>query len=113
MRTESGKNRHGFSKSNFQISFALILVFLFSHAVCPQKLPDKIRGYKVFKQEIVITDLPESKTAGRNFDARINLDKPELTDVSISGIKFEIGGEVTVYGQSGTIDFISFKQTWA
>lgn len=87
----------------------LSLILFLAGSLYSQNLPDKIRGYKVYKNTITIEDKSENNEKNKDFNLEVNLDNPELAEVTALGLKLELGGKVTVYGQSGTIDFISFK----
>jgi hypothetical protein len=89
--------------------FCFFLIFLLTLSVFAQELPDKIRGYKVHKDKISIQDEPDTNRKNKDLYVEANLDNPELTDITALGLKLELGGEITVFGQSGTVDFISFK----
>lgn len=87
----------------------LFLVFLSLLPALCQDLPDKIRGYKVYKEKIVIQDKTSSRLKNKEMDVEVKLDDPKLSEISVFGITLELGGKVTIFGQSGTVDFISFK----
>lgn len=89
--------------------FCSFLIFLLTLSAFSQELPDKIRGYKVHKDKISIQDEPDSSRKNKDLYVEVDLDNPELTDITALGLKLELGGEITVFGQSGTVDFISFK----
>ena len=85
------------------------LIFLLTLSIFAQELPDKIRGYKVHKDKISIQDELDGSRKNKDLYVKVNLDNPELADITALGLKLELGGEITVFGQSGTVDFISFK----
>lgn len=89
------------------LGFSLCL--LFSSTTLAQELPGEIRGYKVYQEKIVIRQAEEQKKTDGDLGVVVNFEDPELTDFSLLGITFELRGDVTVYGQSGTVDFITFK----
>lgn len=107
------------SRANF--AFFIVPLFLalsaFSVPAFSQKLPDKIRGYKVYQAKIAV------KTAGGEVakvssepsrpksaaEAFVKIGEPELVDVSLAGITFEISGEIDSPEQSGKIDFLMFR----
>ncbi len=70
-------------------------------------LPKKIRGYKVHNETIGIT-LPSTGDA-KTERAVVELDDPELNDVSLSGVTFSLNAEITSLEQSGSIDILSFN----
>lgn len=99
---------------NIKVKLLFIAVFLacfiFSVAsVRSQDLPDKIRGYKVHKANILVHN--ESEEISKEKDLRVEMDfeEPELAGVGLFGITLELDSKLTVSGQSGKIDFISFK----
>lgn len=89
--------------------FYFFLLFLLTFSAFAQQLPDKIRGYKVHKEKILIQDEPDKNQKNKDLYVEVKLDNPDLADITALGLKLELGGEVTVFGQSGTVDFISFK----
>lgn len=87
--------------------FGFFPIFLLTLPAFAQELPDKIRGYKVHKDIILIDSAENPKN--KNLYVEVKLDNPELADITARGLKLELGGEITIFGQSGTVDFISFK----
>ncbi|MEP7037454.1 MAG: hypothetical protein ABI891_03850 [Acidobacteriota bacterium] len=90
-------------------------MFLFSSFAVAQDLPDKIRGYKVYKAKISVknqtvknSDTAKSKAANES-EAFVKVGEPELTDVSLTGVTFELSAEIDALKQSGTVDFLTFK----
>ncbi len=81
----------------------------FTSPVYSQELPDKIRGYKVYKTEISVTNESIENSETSDFGVKVDFEEPELAGVSLLGLTLELESIVTVFGQSGTIDFISFK----
>lgn len=75
-----------------------------------QELPDNIRGYKVHKANIrvgtgstsigIVSDEPE---------AIVSLGDPDIVDFGLSGVTFEIKAEIGSIGQTGRVDFVTFK----
>lgn len=86
----------------------LFSVFLLTLSIGAQDLPGKIRGYKVHREKIIIVDETGNKDI-KGSKVAVKMDDPELANISASGIKLELGGEITISGQSGTVDFISFN----
>lgn len=82
-----------------------LFVFSLAPALSAQDLPGKIRGYKVHGEKIFVTD--DLKKTSKKVE--IKLGEPEIADVSASGVTVELGGEIKILGQSGRVDFISFK----
>ena len=89
--------------------FYFFLIFLLTFSAFAQQLPDKIRGYKVHKERILVRDEPDVNQKNKDLYVEVKLDNPELADITALGLKLELGGEITVFGQSGRVDFISFK----
>lgn len=91
--------------------FLSISTIIFSAAVFSQKLPDKIRDYKVYDAKISVKTNQNAQTEidkkGESA-ATVKIGEPELTEVSLTGITFEISGEISNLGQSGTVDFLAF-----
>jgi hypothetical protein len=73
------------------------LLLLFAFGLFAQELPDRIRGYKVYKGEVKASD------------AIFKLDDPQIVGLSIASVTLEISGQVTSLKQAGTIDFLTFK----
>lgn len=92
-----------------KISLGCWLIILLTFSIFAQDLPDKIRGYKVHNEKITIQDEPDDSRKNGKLNVEVKLANPELADISALGVKLELGGEITVSGQSGTVDFISFK----
>ncbi|MEQ1762928.1 MAG: hypothetical protein ABL984_07280 [Pyrinomonadaceae bacterium] len=81
---------------------AVFLLFLLSLSVFSQELPDKIRGYKVYRDKVSVN----ASTGGS--DAAIKIGEPEVVDVSLTGITFELPAEFTTSAQSGKVEMVSF-----
>lgn len=73
--------------------------------VSAQELPDKIRGYKVQKVEVSVND-PNARSEK---SATILFGEPELESVSVTGLKLSFQSKLLIEGQSGSVDFITFK----
>ena len=99
-----------------QYFLALICgLFLLSSFSAAQNLPNEIRGYKVYKAKILIknktgksAENSESESKGET-EAFININKPEIIDVSLTGVTFELAAKINAFEQSGTVDFLTFK----
>jgi hypothetical protein len=92
--------------------FALLMSLWFISTVDAQNLPDEIRGYKVHKAKISVTnktDQPRSKDEKDRSEAFARLTEPELTDTSLTGLTFEISAEIEPLEQKGRVDFLMFK----
>ncbi|HQU86111.1 MAG TPA: hypothetical protein PKY59_23490 [Pyrinomonadaceae bacterium] len=82
---------------------------LFCSSVYAQDLPDKIRGYKVYKADIAVKNSAEKTEKKNDFEAFVKINEPVLSDVSLTGITFELSAEIESIEQSGNIDFLSFQ----
>ena len=87
--------------------YLVLLSVLSCHLAFAQELPSKIRGYPVHKTPIVVAD---TLAANESTDtpAVVKLGEPDVTDVSLTGITFELQGEITSLTQSGKVDFLTF-----
>ncbi len=99
---------------DFQYKISLLVsificLFIFADASNSQDLPDKIRGYKVYKADIKVQNESESDAKEKDLRVEVDFEEPEVASVGLFGVTVELGSKVTVFGQSGTIDFISFK----
>ena len=81
---------------------ALFVLLSFVFAAHAQDLPDKIRGYKVYRGKVAVN----ADTA--NPDAAIHVGDPELADISLSGITLEFPAEFTAPYQSGKVELVTF-----
>jgi hypothetical protein len=72
-----------------------------------QELPPKIRGYSVHKASIEISQGPVLRPPGAA--ASVSLGEPVLKTVSPGGISLEIPLAFEAAGQSGKVDFVSFR----
>jgi hypothetical protein len=85
----------------------LITCLLFALPALSQELPKKIRGYKVHQDRIVIKTSDVGSTTGES-DAVVKIGDPLPTDISLTGVSFELPVEVTAADQSGRVDFLAF-----
>jgi len=112
-QTPFRRYRDGASERLALRSFFIVFIFLLSfHSNIPaQDLPDKIRGYKVHKAKIAVKTEREktenSKDKDKN-EAFVKINDPEVFDVSLTGITFELEAELSSIEQSGTVDFLTF-----
>ncbi len=103
------------AKINPYLSIFSCVLFLFSAFAAAQDLPDKIRGYKVYKAKISVknqivknSDIAKSEAANES-EAFVKVGEPELVDVSLTGVTFELSAEIDALKQSGIVDFLIFK----
>ncbi len=88
---------------------AFIFLLLFSANIPAQDLPDRIRGYKVHKAKIAVkTERDRNENSKEKNEAFVKINDPEVFDVSLTGITFELAAEISSIEQSGTVDFLSF-----
>lgn len=85
-----------------------ILIFLLAFPALAQKLPDKIRGCKVFNAPISVKIESDEAVTKDKSEAFVKIGEPELIDVSLNGVTFELTAEISALEQSGTIDFLAF-----
>lgn len=108
-----------FNKANFDFSFASLYFFLkISVSVClcglfmssasAQDLPVKIRGYKVYDAKISVGTSRDETDRKTKSGAQVKVGEPELVEVSLSGITFELPAEIFGFDESGTVDFLTF-----
>lgn len=93
------------SRQSLRLCVSILLLSLLVHA---QDLPDKIRGYKVYDAKVSVGT--ESNETGRKAktEARVKVGEPELVEVTLSGITFELSAEISGLEESGTVDFMTF-----
>lgn len=117
MRTNTISN--GFSRIYFRnfpafarVLFLILFTFSFAGAQNP---PPEIRGYKVYNAKISVknqsekSDTPENLRSKDESEAFVKVGEPEIVDVSLTGITLELAAEIDNARQSGTVDFVSFK----
>ena len=88
-------------------SFALLLCVLFPVADA-QDLPKEIRGYKVHQAKITVVGQSEKTPIKDSPEVSVEIGEPEVIDVSLTGITFELSAEINSLKQSGTVDFLTF-----
>ncbi len=103
-------------RANFYKIFAgllSILFFLVSNNAFAQDLPGTIRGYKVYKANISVKNqsnkTSQVKETKDESEALVKINEPQIADVSLTGITLEVSAEIDALAQSGTIDFLMFK----
>ena len=80
---------------------AFFVLLITAAPALAQELPDKIRGYKVYRDKVAVnTDITS--------DAAIQIGKPEVVDVAHTGITLELPTEFTTSAQSGKVDMVAF-----
>jgi len=87
---------------------AFICGLFLTNLTLAQDLPKEIRGYKVHRAKISVKNQTEETNAKDKSEALVKVGEPELVDVSLAGITFELSAEIGSLKQSGTIDFLTF-----
>ena len=87
---------------------AFICGLFLTNSALAQDLPKEIRGYKIHRAKISVKNQTEETNAKDKSEAFVKVGEPELIDVSLSGITFELSAEIDSLKQSGTIDFLAF-----
>ena len=84
-------------------------LFLLSFSLTnAQDLPEEIHGYKVHRAKISVVNKTAKAATDDRSEASVKIGDPELTDVSLSRITFEVSVEINSLTQSGTVDFLTF-----
>ena len=92
------------------ISFLCVLCVLCgSIFVKAQDYPKEIRGYKVHKTKISVKNQGEKIDEKDDAEAFVTIGEPTVEDVSVTGITMEVSAEIAAVGQSGKVDFLTFK----
>lgn len=95
-------------KSASSVLISVLFVLIFSSNTLSQDLPDKIRGYKVHKAKISVKTQTEKSEETSENEAFVKINEPEISDISLTGITFELSAELSSIEQSGTVDFLTF-----
>lgn len=98
-----------FLVENKKTVFSAIFVLLFSVSAFSQKLPNKIRGYKVYQTKISVKTDGEKTREKNGAEAIVKIGESELEDFSLTGITLEFSAEIEGIEQSGKIDFLTFE----
>lgn len=85
------------------------LVLIFAFGVFAQDLPNEIRGYKVHRAKISVTNKTVQTVDKDSSEAYARLTEPELIDTSLTGLTFEISAEIEPLEHKGKVDFLMFK----
>ncbi|MGI8788567.1 MAG: hypothetical protein ACR2HG_12490 [Pyrinomonadaceae bacterium] len=92
-----------------KIALLIAAVFLLAIFVAGQDLPKEIRGYKVYHAKISVKNKGEKSDAKDAAEARVKIGEPKISDVSLNGLTLAIPAEINSFDQSGTIDFLVFR----
>lgn len=90
----------------------LLMLFVFCFFIpdaAAQNLPDKIRGYKVHHKDVNVKYMDDEDKAAKDISVEVDFDEPTVGGIGLTGVTLNLGGEMTVFGQSGTVDFITFQ----
>ena len=98
-----------FFVQNKNLGFCAILFLLFSVSAFSQKLPNKIRGYKVYQTKISVKTDKEKTKEKKGAEAIVKIGEPELEDFSLTGITLKFPASVEGIEHSGKIDFLTFE----
>ena len=80
----------------------LFLILVSGSVAAAQDLPEKIRGYKVYRDKVSVN------ASSAESDAAIHIGEPEIVDVSLSGITLDLPAEFTTSNQSGKVEMVTF-----
>ncbi len=89
------------------VIFGCLLIFL--STAFAQELPKEIRGYKVHRADISVTNQTARGDAPSQSEAFVKVGEPMVTSVSFAGVTFELPAEFETARQSGTVDFLAFQ----
>ena len=92
-----------------KIIFPFFFLLCFSVSAISQKLPNKIRGYKVYQTKISVKTEKEKSKEKAKAEAIVEIGEPELEDVSLTGITLEFSASVEGTAQNGKVDFLMFE----
>jgi hypothetical protein len=85
----------------------LIVSLILAASIGAQELPGKIRGYSVYKADIIVSQqLPTA--GGPVSDAVVSLSDPTLKELSAAGATLQVSAEFKAVKQSGQVDFLAF-----
>ncbi len=119
-KTRTNANFQGFSRVNFKdknpsksaksVFVRVLFLLLLSFTVAKtQELPKEIRGYRVYRAKISVKNKIEKDDKPDESETLVKIGEPEITDISLAGITLEIPAEIEAQAQSGTVDFMTFK----
>ncbi|MBK9163124.1 MAG: hypothetical protein IPM21_04305 [Acidobacteria bacterium] len=95
----------------YRTAAAVLACLLAAGIASAQELPDKIRGYKVHKQIVTVSETAQQKgTSSPAVTTEIDTEKVVLKDISLTGLSFEMPIELSAMPHSGRVDFISFSE---
>lgn len=90
------------------VSCLFVLIALLAAGAYSQELPREIRGYKIHRANILLKTSLNIAKDDKMSEASVRLGDPDLTDVGLTGLAFEISAEIDPLEQSGRVDFLLF-----
>lgn len=87
----------------------LTVCLLVSISTSAQQLPSEIRGYKVHREKIIITNASGSFDAIEKRKASVVVGQPDIVGVSLTGITLSVSAVLNAVGQSGEVHFMTFR----
>ena len=85
----------------------ILVVLLLAVSANSQDLPEKIRGYSVYRAGITISQT-ERGSRSPSSDTVVKFGEPFLKDASLTGVTLELPVQVNDLAQSGRVDFLAF-----
>lgn len=101
--------------SRFLFFYIFGWAMFFSPPVFAQEdLPKEIRGYKVQRAKISVKNETEKNGNSKSskveaMEAFVKVSEPEFAEVNLTGITFELTADIEAPEQSGTVDFLTFR----
>lgn len=89
----------------FAVLLGSILALAFPSSA--QKLPDKIRGYKVYSSNIVVADQTDQDNVKDKADVLVRFGTPNIS-AGVLSASIDIGADITSLKQGGQVDFLTF-----
>jgi hypothetical protein len=83
----------------------VFLILLLVTSGYTQDLPDKIRGYKVHSEKMIVSIAGAGDSAA---DASVAIGEPQLVEAGLAGVTFELPAEILAVRQSGKVTFLTF-----
>ena len=93
-------------RKTFLIVLTLGIWSAFTLAIAGQELPNKIRGYKVHNEVVILQSDGKKDNDGRPY---IVVGSPTISDVSLGGVTLAIVGELQTAGYDGRVEMMSFR----
>jgi hypothetical protein len=91
-----------------KLHFTLFITLMLAATALSQDLPDKIRGYKVYKGNVAIFNAGGRPPGSGSAEASVTVGEPTIAGVSLTGITVGVPAEILASGQSGNVHFLSF-----